>query len=97
MATLDVPKKTEEGEQVCVVQTGKGGQHGPSKIQPVCVIHPTPVPIHAALFYRLKSKGFNECKEVGEAYAACCKDRTISIAWACRSEMAALNTCMAQQ
>ncbi|KAL6785506.1 CMC1 [Auxenochlorella protothecoides x Auxenochlorella symbiontica] len=61
MATLDVPKKTEE-----------------------------------ALFYRLKSKGFNQCKEVGEAYAACCKDRTISIAWACRSEMAALNTCMAQ-
>jgi COX assembly protein 1 len=54
-------------------------------------------PSAAALFYRLKQKGFQECSSYSDAYAACCSGRVLSVAWACRQEMKALSNCMATQ
>ena len=54
-------------------------------------------PAAAALFYRLKQKGFQECSAYSDAYAACCSGRVLSVAWACRQEMKALSNCMATQ
>jgi len=51
----------------------------------------------AALFYRLKQKGFEECKAYSDAYAACITGRVLSVAWACRKEMKELSDCMSQQ
>lgn len=51
----------------------------------------------AALFYRLKQKGFEECKAYSKAYADCCAGRVLSVVWACRGEMKALSNCMSQQ
>lgn len=51
----------------------------------------------AALFYRLKEKGFQECRRYSDAYAQCCSGRVLSVVWACRAEMRALSDCMSTQ
>ena len=62
-------------------------------------VHLAPPPPHcrAALFFRLKQKGFQECTPYSQAYAACCSGRVLSVAWACRGEMKALSDCMGMQ
>lgn len=79
--------------------------HCSSARGPPCSPHPAPGSKQnpstlggpAALFYRLKQKGFDECKAYSKAYADCCSGRVLSVVWACRGEMKALSNCMSQQ
>ena len=95
-----MPKKVEEGARRWLCRPPL-----PPPLPPPADTshHLTTAPVHptyirpAALFYRLKQKGFKECTKYSDAYAACCKDRVISIVWACRSEMKALSDCMGSQ
>ncbi|EFN57270.1 hypothetical protein CHLNCDRAFT_17966, partial [Chlorella variabilis] len=50
--------------------------------------------VPAALFYRLKQKGFQECRPYADAYAQCCSGRVLSVVWTCRKELKALSDCM---
>ena len=51
----------------------------------------------AALFFRLKEHGFEECRAYSKAYADCCHGRVFSMAWACRQQMKQLSDCMSTQ
>lgn len=46
------------------------------------------------MFYRLKKKGFEECRDYSAAYADCCRGRVFSVVWSCRDEMKSLSMCM---
>ena len=51
----------------------------------------------AALLYRLIQKGHVECKAYSQAYADCCRGRTLSVIWTCRQQMKELSDCMSTQ
>ena len=100
-----IAEKERQGRRGAALLAGRSGRRrrlrtaadaAPSSVQKP-TLHLRALPSAAALFYRLKQKGFQDCTSCSDAYAACCSGRVLSVAWACRQEMKALSNCMATQ
>jgi hypothetical protein len=48
---------------------------------------------HAAIRYRMRSHAMKQCESAADAYVQCTRERTFSIAWACRDVFRALKEC----
>jgi COX assembly protein 1 len=91
---IELPKKVEEGERPAPHLRFRRRLWLQDKMLPA---EDQKCSHGAALFFRLKQKGFQECKQYSDAYAACMTGRTLSVVWACRQEMKELSTCMSTQ
>jgi Cytochrome c oxidase biogenesis protein Cmc1 like len=45
----------------------------------------------------MRTRALRKCGPLTEAFAKCTEDRLLSIVWACRPELRALNECTKQQ
>ena len=50
----------------------------------------------AGLVEKMKVEARRQCKPVIAAYAECTQKRTISVIWACRPQLRAMNECLGQ-
>lgn len=53
-----------------------------------------PRAVEEALIEKLKENSRVKCKDKIAAYAECTKDKTFSVAWACRDQLNAMNECL---
>ncbi|KAK9812535.1 hypothetical protein WJX73_006984 [Symbiochloris irregularis] len=53
-----------------------------------------PKKVQEALRYRLDQKAMADCKEPAQAYADCCRGKTLSVVWSCRQPLAAFKQCL---
>ncbi|PWN20972.1 hypothetical protein BCV69DRAFT_312251 [Microstroma glucosiphilum] len=49
-----------------------------------------------ALMKSVKAEGLKKCDDVVKRFADCASGRTVSVAWACRDEHKAVQSCLSQ-
>lgn len=55
------------------------------------------MPCRAAIIYRMRIRALSKCEPLTKAFAECTEARLLSIVWACRPQLNALNECTKQQ
>ncbi len=53
-----------------------------------------PRAVEEALIEKLREHSRVKCKDRIAAYAECTKDKTLSVAWACRDQLNSMNECL---
>ena len=95
--TPDVSRKVEEGVCSCAA-VFLAGAFCPIALSLLFNLLPPPSLLASpALLFQLKQRAYSVCSAAAGAYADCCRGRTFSMAWACRTELRALSTCLGEQ